>query len=302
VTSIAIVGAEGSGKTVLITALAKHFEQPRDSVTLIASNKPTAAYVARCWSTMKDGEWPPSTTPGETVELSWQLKYAAEKYELRIVDSPGQDLRALFSDDQIKDLDLGTGLQPLAEYVRNADVVVLLVNLKDFGKEVPEETKLDNEWILQGALDYCFKRVVPPVCGLVFTQMDNYSPAIQDHGSLSEVAAKYLPHVHAKYLQAEKVPILKVQAVDRVKPQASGKESTQLVPVWEDGASHPYLNDLMVWIVEACQKAQIAQDTRWFWEAIAWTRETYLRGKEATLRILAKLFGEWIPGSKPSEG
>lgn len=259
-TSIAIVGTEGSGKTVLLTALAKRYAKPRDGVSMVAGNKATAAYVQRCWAAMREGEWPPSTTPGEVVELAWKLQAGDEEHELRIVDSAGQDLRVLFSDGRIHDLaELPEEFHDLAAYVQNADVLVLLVNLKDFVGTVDDKQRLDNEWTIRGALDACFRRKPPPVCALVFTQIDNYPNLVEALGDWTKVAHEYLPNIDLEYRQGHQLPILAVQAVDHVEFATMGEESPRPVPVWDDGTSHQYLDQLMGWIVRACPVA--AQQT-----------------------------------------
>ena len=98
---IAIIGMEGSGKTVLMTVLAKRMSQlPNRQYYLDPQNARTLKYVEEMWYTLQNGHWPPSTPPGQLFELSWNFRVDSTQYELRLVDAAGQDMRLLFGGDE----------------------------------------------------------------------------------------------------------------------------------------------------------------------------------------------------------
>ncbi|MDR2438506.1 MAG: hypothetical protein LBE12_03910, partial [Planctomycetaceae bacterium] len=54
---VAIVGTEGSGKTVLASVWAKRMTQRQDEIFLDPKGFNTGMYVERVWATLNRGEW-----------------------------------------------------------------------------------------------------------------------------------------------------------------------------------------------------------------------------------------------------
>lgn len=215
--SIVFVGTEGCGKTVLITVLSKLYGPTSEKgLSLTPLTYETAEYVERAWQALKKSEWPPSTPPGKRSRLEWQCRIAnGSATTLRLVDSPGQDLRQVFANTTQKaQEDLPEALQELAELVQAADVVVFLVNLRDFWGEGDPLKRLNNEWLLRGAMDHRTRhRLSAPMC-LVFTQADLYADELRN-ADIRKLAAEYLPNVAGIYFVDERVPIFVVSAVGK---------------------------------------------------------------------------------------
>lgn len=219
--SIAMIGTEGSGKTVLITALAKKYGnlQQEASVFMEPLTGKTVKYIEKTWSILQNGDWPQSTTPGELFDLQWKLKFEQNlAAELRLVDMAGQDLRVLYGQEQVNTLDnlppnIKTLFETLSSYIQNADIVLLLINLKDFVGESNLDRKIENEWTIKYVIDTLQKSDKGHHFCIVFTQADLYEEYFQNPDSLEETAKQYLTILYGSYLAQNQFPILAVSAV-----------------------------------------------------------------------------------------
>ena len=249
---IAIVGTEGSGKTVLITMLAKQFSQIDGSIFLNPMNNSTLKFVERMHAILRDGDWPPSTPMGHCEELAWQIDIPPNhtKCEIRLVDCAGQDLRRLFGQDGDISI-LPEHLRGLYDYCRTADIVICLVNLKDVVGHDDSMTGIDNQAVIKSALDHVTSDPTRSrrLC-LLFTQADRYRAYVVQHGSWTGVAKAYLPYVYAPFLQDGQVIVDAVAAVD--KTELANDDTARRVPAPWFGSDG--LHALGVWIVAESQK------------------------------------------------
>ena len=72
---VAIVGVEGSGKTVMLAGLGDLYTHPDEEGYFLApKNFGTAAYVADKIERMRRGEWPVATAGDEMQGLDWTLR------------------------------------------------------------------------------------------------------------------------------------------------------------------------------------------------------------------------------------
>lgn len=214
--SIAIIGTEACGKTVFVTTLAKRFVKPDEHGVFIEPiTRETAKYIDRVWRMLSDCDWPPSTNQGELNELQWRFHASPEiSCDIRIIDCAGHDLRVLFSDEQIDNVEsLPKPLQKVANYCRTADIVLFTVNIKNFVEPDDHEQQLANEWAIKYAMDFLKQNNHGDHCCLLFTQTDRYEHLKAEHGDWDRIAEKFLPHVHAAHLSNGKTPIFPVAAV-----------------------------------------------------------------------------------------
>ncbi|NJN36999.1 MAG: hypothetical protein HC794_08030 [Nitrospiraceae bacterium] len=218
--TIAVIGMEGSGKTVLATTLAKRLSTTdANGVFLNPQGVQTLQYVEHVWNTLQMGEWPPSTPPGELFELRWKLQIAGElNSDVRLIDVAGQDLRQLFGKDQIDRVsELPQHLQTLANYCRSADIVLFLLNLKDFMGEGRADQRTANQAALKSAMDHLGSGDRPIRMCLVLTQSDLYEELAQHSGGWLELAAIAVPYVFHAHVKTEHVAVYPVAAVSQTR-------------------------------------------------------------------------------------
>ena len=248
---IAIIGTEGSGKTVLTTVLAKKLATPVNGVWLNPQDAKTEKYVERTWNTLRRGKWVPSTPPGTLFELSWKLQAGELECPMRMVDSAGQDLRKLFSDDGWSDdSNISDHDRLFIDYIQNSTILLVLINLRDFLGEADEERHIENRVVIKGVLDKLKKGNGKRQIAFVFTAYDQYKASIKKrYDTVEKFVEKELTNLHNAHVAGKAVEFFSVAAV------ADTEER-----VLEDGATHPVpapkfrsdgLEPLIEWLVKA---------------------------------------------------
>lgn len=277
---IAIIGTEGSGKTVLITMLAKRFSQANESsLFLNPLDATTLRFVERNYHILASGDWPPSSPVGQLFNLHWRLEKGGSPEwfcEIRLADSAGQDLRRVFGDDQPLE-SLPDQLKVLAEYSRQADIVICLVNLKDFRGEPDDMRRTDNEAVIKSALDYLISDATRQrhLC-LLFTQADLFRQFAEKCGGWGNVAKKFLPYIHGAHVLNGRVSVAAVAAVadtavreidgrpSRVPAHGFRSEGLDSVMQWVSGKAHDVFANRLAEVqrIEAIQQDQERQRVR----------------------------------------
>ena len=251
--SIAILGLEGSGKTVLMTVLAKKLsETPEEGYYLDPIGTPTIKRVEGTWATLQRGEWPPSTPSGEMFDLHWVLRIKRNALkinaDIRLVDLAGQDTRQLFDKydrDQIQSGSVAPHLKPLAKYLTDASMVLFVLNIKDYIAETDDERRVENQAVLKSALDLLNNsRDVM----LVFTQLDQYEDFLIQCGGLEAFCRQYIPYIYNAHIREKTLPTLCVAAVNDTQIKIDEDGNARRVPV--PNFSSRGLDKLQQWLVE----------------------------------------------------
>jgi len=259
--TLAIIGMEGSGKTVLATTLAKKLSKMTShGVFLNPQDTKTLKYVEQVWQTLLSGDWPPSTPPGTMFELHWKLQGTKElECNVRLIDPAGQDLRMLFGDDQIQSVDsLPKHLQALAAYCRSADIIMFLINLRDFVGQGDPALRIANEAAIKAAMDYLGENVRPRRFCLVLTQADLYRNLAEQHGGWHELAKNAIPYVFASHVQHHKVAVCPVSAVADTQVVTDQDGSPRRVPA--QGFRCEGLDDLFKWFTTQVKEVRQKMD------------------------------------------
>ena len=225
---IAIIGLEGSGKTVFLAALAQAMQERRECPHLKASGADaigTRRYVARLWDTIQLGTWPASTNAGTLRTLSWT--WHSEKGETHTVwlpDCAGQDIREIF--------EKGGGdahQRRLAADIFASGHVLVLFNLKELidlhGVPGTTERRVNAETAVCSAIQALSKAGTP--FSVLLTQYDAYKDAVEQHfgGDLLAAISHYSATLwHAvTECRAELLPVSAVMTEDRLKGGAAGR-------------------------------------------------------------------------------
>jgi TIR domain len=230
--NVAVVGTDGTGKTVLMTILAQTFKREQEGVALIPLTRPTSLYVASMWDYLREGVWPPSTLGGHLSELLWELRIdGVPKCNLRFIDLGGENFRRLFGMEEVQLADaLPAPMKIVLEYMKSSHVVVTLVNLANFIDEKDSDKRQESEWAVKNALDWLKLAEHPRECAVVFTQSDRYETVFQRFGSWQRVAQRYLPHVYEAYVRNGPALVHAVSAVSRTREIVLANGETQYVP------------------------------------------------------------------------
>lgn len=259
--SIAIIGLEGSGKTVFITKLAKDMALLSQDHYLEPVGIQTGTYIEKVWSNLQNGSWPPSTPPGKLFELQWKLhiRRPDQNYdaEIRLIDPAGQDLRQLFSHDSM--YSAPEHLKPIVDYVSHASIVLFVLNLKDYIVEPNDSRRIENQMALKSALDQLSGKKVM----LLFTQYDQYEPLIQKHGGMDAFCGKYIPYIYSAYIKDKNMPYMCISAVNDIVMKNGPDGKVQGVPA--PNFTSRGLEELRKWLVdEVCSLyEQEKRDQEW---------------------------------------
>ncbi len=249
---IAVIGLEASGKTVLMSVLAKKLSQTvHQGYFLDPKGVASIKYVEGVWQTLQNLDWPASTPPGEMFNLQWKLRVSPEfsgdgktyEAELHLLDAAGQDMRQLFAFDAIEDIP--QYLRPLAEYCIQADILLIALNIKDFvGKSVDSMRRIENQATIKAALDMLEKS--NQHVAILFTQMDQYKPYIEKIGGLENFCRLKLPYIYNAYVVNSSNSLISVAAVNET--VVVQKEDGKLVRVPKPNFSSLGLDDVCKWL------------------------------------------------------
>ena len=258
---IAIVGTRQSGKTVLMTLLAKRYQNRNGDQAFLKTMTPqTMAFTEKNWHQLTVAQdWPPITPPGELLALHWALECQGSSHDIHLVDFDGESFLHVFGKHNLADPNQRQQLAahplfgPLLAYLDQADVIVLLVNLRDFvnAPAAPGgmDLMLQNQWALRGALDYVRPRVGNRIA-CVFTQTDQYPELVDGRGSWEKVMREHLPATQIADLYAD-IHYLGVAAVSQVEVRTiAGKP----VPMPAAGFQSTNLETLMDFLVRNSKK------------------------------------------------
>ena len=222
---VAIVGVEGSGKTVMLAGLGDLYTYPDEGGYFLApKNFETAAYVAEKMARMRKGEWPMATTGDEMQGLDWTLKRRTADVkgrpesicEVSFLDFAGEVYRAAYGISRGGDASLKEQAEALKQYVCGADGLIVLINLRDVITNGIRDTRVQEAmWITKSILDTALgdeSGKAAPRAAIALSQVDSYAETIKACGSAAGVLQRYLPHVANDYGWLD---IFTVSAVDK---------------------------------------------------------------------------------------
>ena len=221
---VAIVGVEGSGKTVMLAGLGELYSHSDENGYFLGpKNYQTASYVAEKIARMRRGEWPMATADDVMQGLDWTLRQRRGDHErprdvceVSCLDFAGEVYRAAFGIRQSAPPHLGDEVLKLKDYIRAADGVIVLINLRDVIVRGEHEPRVQEAmWITNGILSYALEERSgrkAPRAAIVLSQADSYADTIKACGGPKGVLAKYLPHVANNYYWLD---IMAVSAVDK---------------------------------------------------------------------------------------
>ena len=229
---VAIVGVEGSGKTVLMAVMGDKYRSPDENGVFLAPvSRATYAYCAKLAASLRAGKWPFATESG-VLNLDWTLMRRqtpgtapAELGQLSFLDFGGEIYRLAFGDGAAVDLDeqRKQSVELLKGHVRDADALIVLVNLGDIiNGSADDERTIEMNWLTQAILTYAFETAGKRNVALVFSQYDTYSETIAQCGGVRGTLSRYLPEVAARY--GDRLSLFPIAAVDKtiLAPDGSG--------------------------------------------------------------------------------
>lgn len=230
---VAIVGVEGSGKTVMLAGLGELYSQPdEDGYFLAPKNYSTVRYVDEKIARMRKGEWPAATAEDLLQGLDWALRKKSsagcpqDVCSLSCLDFAGEVYRKAFcangSHEESKEE------KSLKRYVDDCDDLIVLINLRDvITAGMKDQRVQESMWMTNAILDYALEgskgqeteKRKQKRAAIVLSQADSYMSTIESCGGAAKVLETYLPHVYNCY---DWLDIFEASAVDLVHVDEEG--------------------------------------------------------------------------------
>lgn len=250
---VAIVGVEGSGKTVLLAGLGALYYRPdSNGYFLSPKNFQTSSYVNDLMDKLRSGKWPAATAEDVFQRLEWTLKRSRgevtrpdEICEISCLDFAGEVYRRAFveTDGRISE-EMNHKVEALWDYIKQANDLIVLVNLSDVIAQKSNDHRVQEAlWITNGLLDKALKELPgrkPPRAAIVLSQADNYADTIKSCGGAGKTLEKFLPNLYFSYSWLD---IFEVATIDKTVLDDDG----QVVPARDFSLNG--LLPIMAWIL-----------------------------------------------------
>ena len=301
---VAIVGVEGSGKTVMLACLGELYTRPDEhGYFLRPENFETQAYVTDKITRMRKGEWPMATADDAMQGLNWTLCRRVqgggrpeEVCRISFLDFAGEVYRAAFGIRKGEDESLSDEIDQLKSYISEADDLIVLINLRDvIDKGVSDKRVQESVWITSSILDTIFNQSAGkvPRASIAITQADSYADTIRTYGGARGVLSEYLPHVSNSY---DWLDVYDVTAVDKTVLDDDGNSIP--APDFKPAG----LQVLMNWIInlqeEDSNREKVCEDNSFPSHVV---RKTLTLPGGATMRMIYVAPGSFMMGSPSSE-
>ena len=219
---VAIVGVEGSGKTVLMAALAETYGQAtHDGVYLMPENQAAFSFMTMIPHKMRvERQWPAATAIQGMKYLKWTVRVGPEVLaELEMLDYPGELYRLAFGERKEEEIEGSrTQVHEFLEHLVTADDLIVLFNLKDAMDIGANARNNETVWLTRGIFDYAKKLPNIKRRLLLFTQADRYRAALENVGGAKALQNKYLPMLGILHPDLECGAVSAVEAAETDQP------------------------------------------------------------------------------------
>lgn len=219
---VAIVGVEGSGKTVLMAGLCECFKQVpgSDDPYLMPENQAafkfmeTVPYMLRV-----KRQWPAATGIDNLRAMRWTYRCGSEVLEtVEMLDYPGELYRLAFGDgEEVRKEALEAKrdeINKFLDHLIDADTLLVLLNLSDVMNLGENHKNLETVWITRGILSYVKKLKNVKHTVLVFTQADRYAQELAEAGGPERLYAERLPMLKTLFSNQEVMAVSVVDEMD----------------------------------------------------------------------------------------
>jgi TPR repeat protein len=200
---VAIVGVEGSGKTVLMAALADLYGDPsHDSIYLMPESQSSFAFMKHIPHKMRaEHQWPAATTIESFKHLKWSMRIGQKiLMDIEMLDYPGELYRMAFGERKEAEIDPHReSIHEFLAHLVDADILVVLFNLSDALDVGGNPRNTETVWLTRGIFEYAKKLPNLKSQLLLFTQADRYREELDTPGGATSAKNKHLPMLHVLF-------------------------------------------------------------------------------------------------------
>ena len=138
---------------------------------------PTISLVLEMLDDLHGGQWPRRTEGDNKSELGFELCIGGNAYEMKLLDSAGEDLQRIGL--EYEKTNLTPFRQELYKYIISSNVVVLIVNLDHFADAPSLKARGENENVLKEIVDNLVQAGMCHYILVCFTAYDKYEAHIR---------------------------------------------------------------------------------------------------------------------------
>ena len=215
---VAIVGVEGSGKTVLMGALCESYKKISDGTPyLMPENQSAFMFMERIPHKLRvEREWPEATNLSSLKSMRWTLRYGSEILEeIEMLDYPGELYRIAFGEHKKEEAESHREeLNEFLRHVTDADFLIVLLNMGDLQNLGANSRNAETVWITRGIFDFAKKLPNIKRTLLVFTQADRFEATLNANGGAQGLYAKQLPMLKTLYPELKVIAVSAVSGMD----------------------------------------------------------------------------------------
>lgn len=247
--NVTFLGVEGSGKTVLTTALVNLFKShEKDGWYLRPDSRESFRFLEQAPTLLNGADFPHQTTSlkrlawsaqldGTTVRAFDVLDYPGEIYRLAFLEAKDDPDPATFAERVASNKE---DIDAVLAHLMESDQVFVLFNLADSTDLSKNASNLDAVWVTNACLDYLHRLPNRPAITLLLTQIDRYADMNAYELDPDVYVANRLPLIHRNF------PKLDVLAVSAVGPADAtyGVDSIVLRCLFECDAVRSQVNEL----------------------------------------------------------
>ena len=305
-TQIAIIGTKSSGKTTLVSVLAKHIAaMVSKKAILLPADYATGKSVTAVCEHLNSGQWWEGTAQGTKTQLRFKLHVNSDdgksplEIPVELIDSAGEDLRHLFVEDRHKTLIQDKHLAGLLQYIQASSIIMLIVNLQDFAGQPDGLKRYDNQTVLKEVVEMFAKNDKHQEIIICFTAGDLYDEYIKEEfdGDIRKYVRQELPELYnaARLCRAagNNLYLHKVSAV--ADTQSGFLEDGRPTRLPKPGFKSTGLNELTERIVQSVQRVTLpyplTNHDAWEWEYTCIKGFFSCRKHRATAKIPVKNAG-----------
>jgi len=246
---VTFLGVEGSGKTVLTTALVNLFKaHEKDGWYLRPDSRESFRFLEQASSLLNADDFPHQTTSlkrlawsaqldGKTVRTFDVLDYPGEIYRLAFLEAKDDPDPSTFAERVAANKD---DIDAVLAHLMESNQVFVLFNLADAADLSKNASNLDAVWVTNACLDYLHRLPNHPAITLLLTQIDRYADINSYELDPNVYIANHLPLIHRNF------PNLDVLAVSAVGPADAtyGVDSILLRCLFECDVVRSQVNEL----------------------------------------------------------
>ncbi len=215
---VAIVGVEGSGKTVLMASLSECYGKISDGEPfLMPENQAAYLFMNQVPHRLRvDREWPGATGIDVLRTMKWTFRDGYKVLKtIEMLDYPGELYRLAFGERTAEEVAAHRAeLDEFLEHLTDADTLIVLFNLADMENQGVNARNAETVWITRGIFDYAAKLPNLKHRHLVFTQADRYADALQAAGGAAGLFVQKLPMLKMLHPNLSVTAIAAVDSMD----------------------------------------------------------------------------------------